>query len=51
MHLNIYLMRNVKGIIKATGVSTHTVEVVDIAGEMDEIDVIHPLFNIKGIWH
>lgn len=38
-----------KGIIKATGVSTHTVEVVDIAGEMDEIDVIHPLFNIKGI--
>jgi aryl-alcohol dehydrogenase-like predicted oxidoreductase len=38
-----------KGIIKATGVSTHTVEVVDAAAEMPEIDVIHPIFNVKGI--
>ncbi|SHM52374.1 Predicted oxidoreductase [Caldanaerovirga acetigignens] len=39
----------VKGIIKATGVSTHTVEVVLAASEMEEIDVIHPIINYKGI--
>lgn len=38
-----------KGIIKAVGVSTHTVEVVDAASTMNEIDVIHPIINIKGI--
>lgn len=37
------------GIIKAVGVSTHTVEVVNAAADMDEIDVIHPLINFKGI--
>ncbi|ADL08108.1 aldo/keto reductase [Thermosediminibacter oceani] len=38
-----------KGIIRATGVSTHTVEVVLAAAGMDEIDVIHPIVNYKGI--
>lgn len=38
-----------KGIIKAIGVSTHTVEVVNAASTMNEIDVIHPIINIKGI--
>jgi len=38
-----------KGIIKAVGVSTHTVEVVEAAATMNEIDVIHPIINIKGI--
>lgn len=38
-----------KGIIKAVGVSTHTVEVVEAAATMSEIDVIHPIINIKGI--
>ncbi|MCG0276402.1 MAG: aldo/keto reductase [Thermosediminibacteraceae bacterium] len=38
-----------KGIIRATGVSTHTVEVVLAASEMDEIDVIHPIVNYRGI--
>lgn len=38
-----------KGLIKATGVSTHTVEVVRTAALMKEIDVIQPLINFKGI--
>lgn len=38
-----------KGQIKAVGVSTHTVEVVNAASCMDEIEVIHPLINFKGI--
>lgn len=38
-----------KGIIRATGVSTHTVEVVLAAAEMEEIDVIHPIINYQGI--
>lgn len=38
-----------KGIIRATGVSTHTVEVVLAASDMEEIDVIHPIINYRGI--
>ena len=38
-----------KGIIRAIGVSTHTVEVVNAAADMQEIDVIHPLINFKGL--
>lgn len=38
-----------EGIIRAVGVSTHTVEVVRAAALMDEIDVIHPILNMKGI--
>ncbi len=38
-----------KGIIKAVGVSTHAVEVVAAAAEMKEIDVIHPIINVRGI--
>ncbi len=37
------------GIIRAIGVSTHTVEVVRAAALIDEIDIIHPLINYKGI--
>jgi len=37
------------GIIRAVGVSTHTVEVVRAAALMDEIDVIHPILNIHGV--
>lgn len=37
------------GIIDAVGVSTHAVEVVEAACYMDEIDVIHPIINIKGL--
>ena len=37
------------GLIRAVGVSTHTVEVVQAAAAMAEIDVIHPLFNQRGL--
>lgn len=37
------------GLIRAAGVSTHTVEVVRAAAAMPEIDVIHPIFNKQGI--
>ncbi|WP_418792292.1 aldo/keto reductase [Phosphitispora sp. TUW77] len=38
-----------KGIIRAAGISTHTVPAVLDACEIPEIDVIHPLYNYKGI--
>jgi aryl-alcohol dehydrogenase-like predicted oxidoreductase len=38
-----------KGLIRAIGVSTHTVEVVKAATLIDEIDVIHPLINMRGV--
>ena len=34
-----------KGYIRAAGVATHDVEVVELAAAMSEIDVIHPLIN------
>lgn len=37
------------GLIRAAGVSTHTVEVVQAAALIPEIDVIHPIFNRQGI--
>lgn len=38
-----------KGIIRAAGISTHTVEVVRAAAMMEQVDVIHPIFNMAGI--
>ncbi|SMC59276.1 aldo/keto reductase [Sporomusa malonica] len=38
-----------QGIIRATGISTHTIDVVRAAALIEEIDVIHPIINIKGI--
>lgn len=38
-----------QGTIRAVGVSTHTVEVVEAAADIGEIDVIHPIFNYAGI--
>lgn len=37
------------GLIRAAGVSTHTIEVVRAAALIEEIDVIHPLLNRDGI--
>lgn len=37
------------GLIEAIGVSTHAIEVVEAASNMEKIDVIHPLINIKGL--
>lgn len=38
-----------QGMIRAIGVSTHTIEVVRAAALYDEIDVIHPILNMRGI--
>ncbi len=38
-----------KGTIKAVGVSTHHVEVVERAHAWPQIEVIHPLLNVKGL--
>ncbi|HOJ09251.1 MAG TPA: aldo/keto reductase [Clostridiales bacterium] len=47
--LDYFISAKEKGIIRAVGVSTHNIEVVEACSEMPEIDVIHPLVNIKGI--
>ncbi|MDQ2087291.1 aldo/keto reductase [Herbivorax sp. ANBcel31] len=47
--LEYYLSMKEKGIIKAVGVSTHNVEVVEACCDMPEIDVIHPIVNKTGI--
>lgn len=47
--LEYYLDCKAKGIIKAVGVSTHNIEVVEACAEMPEIDVLHPLVNRTGI--
>lgn len=38
-----------QGMVRAVGVSTHTVEVVEAIADMSEIDVVHPLLNMRGI--
>jgi len=47
--LEYYLEAKAKGIVRAVGVSTHNIEVVDACADMPEVDVIHPIVNIKGI--
>jgi predicted aldo/keto reductase-like oxidoreductase len=37
------------GLIQAVGVSTHSVEVVREVCRMDEVDVVHPIVNYKGL--
>lgn len=38
-----------KGKIKAVGISTHSVSVVNIAAGVEEIDVVFPIINMQGI--
>ncbi|MDP4181657.1 MAG: aldo/keto reductase [Bacillota bacterium] len=47
--LDYYLNQKEKGKIKAVGVSTHNIEVVEAVAGMPEIDVIHPIVNKRGI--
>lgn len=47
--LEYYLSMKEKGIIKAVGVSTHNVEVVESCCDMPEVEVIHPIVNKTGI--
>jgi len=37
-----------KGYVRAAGIATHNVEVVELASTKPEIDVIHPLINMTG---
>lgn len=37
------------GLIRAIGISTHTVDAVRAAAEIPEFDIIHPLINIDGV--
>lgn len=47
--LEYYMEAKAKGIIKAVGVSTHNIEVVEACADMPEIDVIHPIVNKAGL--
>ncbi len=47
--LKYYLKMKEQGIIKAVGISTHTVKAVKAAAKMAEIDVIHPIINKAGL--
>ncbi|TYP55419.1 aldo/keto reductase [Thermosediminibacter litoriperuensis] len=38
-----------KGYIKAVGISTHNVKVVELASQRDDIDVVFPIINYKGV--
>ncbi len=37
-----------KGLVKAIGISTHNVNVVKIAAELEEIDIVFPIINLNG---
>lgn len=47
--LEYYISAKEKGLIKAVGISTHNIEVVEACAEMPEIDIIHPIINKKGV--
>ena len=47
--LNFLLDAKKQGLVRAVGISTHTVEVVRAAGQMEQFDLIHPILNMRGI--
>lgn len=47
--LEYLLSAKEKGLVRAVGISSHAVEAVEAAAEMEEIDIIHPLINKRGI--
>lgn len=47
--IEYFLKAKEKGIIRAIGISTHRVEGVTAANQYPEIEVIHPIVNMKGI--
>lgn len=47
--LEYLLEAKAKGMVRAVGVSTHTVDVTAAAAEMPELDVIHPIINFRGL--
>ncbi len=47
--LQCLLDNKAKGKIKAVGISTHSVDVVNLAASKAEIDIIFPIINLKGM--
>ena len=47
--LDYYLDLKRQGVIKAVGISTHHIAAVKAAANTSEIDIIHPITNIKGL--
>lgn len=47
--LEYFFKQREKGRIRATGVSTHFIRCVEAAKEYEEIQVVHPIINMKGI--
>ena len=47
--IEFFLKAKEKGIIRAIGISTHRIEGVLGANKYNEIEVIHPIVNMKGI--
>lgn len=47
--LDYLLEAKARGIVKAVGISTHTIRAVRAATQLPEIDVISPLINMTGI--
>lgn len=47
--LEYFISAKQKGLIKAVGVSTHNIQVVEACAEMAGIDVVHPIVNRKGL--
>mgnify|MGYP001233820542 CR=1 FL=1 len=47
--LKYFIKMKEQGVLRAVGISTHTIKAVQVAGKMHEIDVIHPIINKEGI--
>lgn len=47
--LEYFIGKKQQGIIRAVGISTHYVAAVKAAAIMEEIDVIHPILNYRGV--
>jgi predicted aldo/keto reductase-like oxidoreductase len=47
--LEYFVRAREQGIIRAVGISTHSVACVRAAAEIPEIDIIHPLYNQWGV--
>lgn len=47
--LDYFLEQKRKGVLRAVGLSTHFVAAVNAAVKVPELDIIHPILNLKGI--
>jgi len=47
--LDYFIEQKEKGLIRAVGISTHYIAAVKSAALLNEIDVIHPILNFRGL--